>query len=221
MGCGTSKYDHLDVVGHPTGLQVLPGCERYYRETNTQLVLKEKFWSMSGDSCSVKDQEGTEWFKIKGKALSLQEKSKLLDIYGNEIVTYRKKLLSLHRQAYLTVESSGQILVYATIKQKELFTFTPEAEIFIHNPPIPFENVSTKGLVPDMVASGNIIQKDYGLVMGEMENNPYKIAEITRKLKWFNHADTYYIDAGPRVDVSLIVMIVYALDELFSHGDNN
>ena len=29
-----------------------------------------------------------------------------------------------------------------------------------------------------MVASGNIIQKDYGLVMGEMENNPYKIAEV-------------------------------------------
>ena len=47
------------------------------------------------------------------------------------------------------------------------------------------------------------------------------IFQVTRKLKWFNHADTYYIDAGPRVDVSLIVMIVYALDELFSHGDNN
>ena len=43
-----------EFTGHPTGLQVLPGCERYYRETNTQLVLKEKFWSMSGDSCSVK-----------------------------------------------------------------------------------------------------------------------------------------------------------------------
>ena len=29
---------------------------------------------------AFKDQEGTEWFKIKGKALSLQEKSKLLDV---------------------------------------------------------------------------------------------------------------------------------------------
>ena len=32
------------------------------------------------DIIAFKDQEGTEWFKIKGKALSLQEKSKLLDV---------------------------------------------------------------------------------------------------------------------------------------------
>ena len=78
--CLISNYNSA----HPFGLKVLPGCEKYYKtESSTQLVLKEKFWSLSGDSCSVKDENGKVWFRIKGQALSLHGKSTLLDAkYG-------------------------------------------------------------------------------------------------------------------------------------------
>ena len=45
-------------------------------------------------------------------------------------------------------------------------------------PPIPLENISTKGLSPDMLVSGNLIQHDYSIVMGDFDRSPFKIAQV-------------------------------------------
>ena len=52
--------------------------------------------------------------------------------------------------------------------------------------------------------------------MGDMENNPYKIAQVVRKLKMITKNDTYFVNVGPKVDIAFIVMCAYAIDELFS-----
>merc|ERR1712110_80046 len=147
MGCSGSRFDELPVVGHPSGLMVLPRCEMYLRPNHTVLKLREKLFSFSGDDCTVRDTDGVDWFKIQGSALSMTGQRTLTDNTGRIIAGYRKKLLSLHATAYITIEISGQTWVYATIKRQSLLSMS-SADIFIHHPPLMLQDVTTDGIPP-------------------------------------------------------------------------
>ena len=45
-------------------------------------------------------------------------------------------------------------------------------------PPVLLEDINTKGLSPDILVSGDIISKKYDFMMGDLDNNPYKIAQV-------------------------------------------
>merc|ERR1712025_1006316 len=186
MGCAGSKFDELPVLGHPSGLRILPSYESYLRENHTVLKLREKIFSWSGDDCSVKDMEDRKWFKIEGSALSMTNKRTMTDPEGRVIAGYRKKLLSLHATAYITLEVNGETMVFATIRRK--MQLTPGAKIFIHNPPVKLDDVTTEGLTADIHVAGD------------------KIAQVVRKIKMLMANDTYFLNIGPRVDIAFIVM---------------
>ena len=67
------------ISGHGQGLLVFPGCKHYVRPGMTSLKLREKFFSFSGDDCTVKDVEGRDWFKIEGSALSVNSERSMTD----------------------------------------------------------------------------------------------------------------------------------------------
>ena len=46
-------------------------------------------------------------------------------------------------------------------------------------PPVLLEDINTKGLSPDILVSGDIISKKYDFMMGDLDNNPYKIAQVS------------------------------------------
>merc|ERR1712061_245027 len=50
-----SKYEEIPVTGHPSGLAVVPGGQRFLAQQPTVLKLREKIFSWSGDDFSVKD----------------------------------------------------------------------------------------------------------------------------------------------------------------------
>merc|ERR1711988_1656587 len=191
MGCAGSKFDELPVLGHPSGLRILPSHESYLKEDHTVLKLREKIFSWSGDDCSVKDMEDRKWFKIEGSALSMTNKRTMTDPEGRVIAGYRKKLLSLHATAYITLEVNGETMVFATIRRKMQLT-------------------------ADIHVAGDIIAKKYDFMMGDIEDNPYKIAQVVRKIKMLMANDTYFLNIGPRVDIAFIIMSAFAIDELFS-----
>ena len=45
-------------------------------------------------------------------------------------------------------------------------------------PPVLLEDISTEGLSPDLLVAGDIIAKKYDFMMGDLENNPYKVAQV-------------------------------------------
>ena len=53
-------------------------------------------------------------------------------------------------------------------------------------------------------------------MMGDLENNPYKIAQVIRKFKMIAENNTYFLNVGPKVDVAFLVMCTFAIDELFT-----
>ena len=100
------------IVGHPSGLSVLPETKNYLRPNITSLKLREKFFSFSGDDCTVRDMEGRDWFKIEGSALSINSERIMTDHKGKVLAGYRKKLLSLYATAYITINMNGKFVVW-------------------------------------------------------------------------------------------------------------
>ena len=52
--------------------------------------------------------------------------------------------------------------------------------------------------------------------MGDIENSPFKIAQVVKKFKMIAENNTYFLNVGPKVDIAFIVMCAFAIDELFS-----
>ena len=134
--------------------------------------------------------------------MSMQQKRIMEDAEGRAICGFRKKMMSMSGAAHITVDDQrGATLAIATIKRQGILS---GADIYLHNPPMHIDNVTTDGLP----------------VAIHVDGNPFKIARVTRKLKLINAQDSYFIEIGPNVDVAFMSMCTYAIDELFSENQN-
>jgi uncharacterized protein YxjI len=64
-------------------------------------VLKEKVFSLSGDSFSVKTVEGAEVLRVQGQLFSLSQRKEVTDPQGNALFTIRHQFLSIPKSYYL------------------------------------------------------------------------------------------------------------------------
>jgi len=215
MGCVGSAYDNVPVTGHQGGaLEVIGNNGKYVSNEQTVLKLKEKFFSFSGDDCVIKDTNGKTWFKINASTFSMSGKRTMMDSEGVEIAGYRKKLLSMHATAYITGESGGKTMVYATVKKESMMSLVSSAEIFIHNPPMDIDNVTTDGVAPQIRVEGDFMAKKYDFMMGDRDN-PYKVAQVVRKwLTTYEHT-SYFVNIGTNMDIAFVCMCAMAIDEIF------
>ena len=90
------------------------------------------------------------------------------------------------------------------------------ADIYLHNPPMSLDNVTTSGLPVAIHVEGDFRSKKYDFMMGNLQTNPYKIAQVVRKFKMFNENNTYFVEIGRNVDIAFIRLCAYAIDEIFS-----
>ena len=152
--------------------------------------------------------------------MSMQQKRIMEDTEGRAICGFRKKMMSMSGTAHITVDDqSGATLAIATIKRKGTLALSG-ADIYLHNPPMHIDNVTTNGLPVAIHIDGNPIRFEYDFMMGNMNDNPFKIARVNRKFKLINPQDSYFIEIGPNVDVAFMSMCTYAVDELFSDNKN-
>ena len=76
--------------------------------------------------------------------------------------------------------------------------------------------MSTNGLPVSIHVEGDIISKKYDFMVGNLNTNPYKIAQVVRKFKLIHENNSYFIEIGPNVDIAFICFCAYAIDELFN-----
>ena len=138
------------------------------------------------------------------------------DVNGQEICGYRKKLLSMYATAYITIEGPSGTMVVATVKRQSNFSLESSADIYIHNPPMSIDDVTTSGLPVSIHVEGDILVKKYDFMMGNLDSHPYKIAQVVRQFQAFYENNTYFVEIGPNVDTAFICICAYAIDELFS-----
>lgn len=176
-----------------------PIAPQHVSTERTNLYLKEKKFSWSGDSAVIKDQNGNKMYEIDAKTLTMSERRHLLDKDGNVIGQLRKKKSpGLHDSYYIGTADDDK-----KCKLKLSGTFDPfssDAKIYVGD---------------DQVGkcSGNWRAKKFSI-----EINGNEVATVGRKrtlTTTFTDADRYCIDVEPGVDLAFICLIVLALDELY------
>eukprot|EP00535_Pseudo-nitzschia_heimii_P010163 CAMPEP_0197184664 /NCGR_PEP_ID=MMETSP1423-20130617/10285_1 /TAXON_ID=476441 /ORGANISM="Pseudo-nitzschia heimii, Strain UNC1101" /LENGTH=232 /DNA_ID=CAMNT_0042635537 /DNA_START=54 /DNA_END=752 /DNA_ORIENTATION=+ len=167
----------------------------------TDLSLKEKAFSFTGDNASVKDSKGNTMFRIQSELLTISQRRSLLDSHGNEIAQLRRQKLGLIPTVYIgTPENQKKVTVKTT---------------GILNPLNCNASISIDGKKVGKV-EGNWRAKKF-----TMRIDGVVIATIGRKrtiASTFAGADSYNISVNPKgqpVDLAFISLICIALDELY------
>jgi uncharacterized protein YxjI len=71
--------------------------------------MKEKVWSLSGDTFHIVDQNGHEVVQCRGKAFSLSDRKEFADSSGRPLFSLRTRHFSLHKSFYAE-DASGRTL---------------------------------------------------------------------------------------------------------------
>ena len=163
----------------------------------------------------LQDIYGTKWFNISGSATSMRI---IETIERKEICGYQRISQSKYATAYITVkDQTEKTMVIATMKRKSNSSLESSADIYLHDPAVNIDNVTTTGLPVDIYVEGDMINKNYDFVMGNGKTGWFKIAQAARKWKdKLTIKDSYFLEIGQNVDVAFICMCALAIDEIFS-----
>jgi len=176
---------------------------QFIAQNYEQLVIKEKVFSLSGDSFTVKTVDGRDILQVKGDVLSLSGRKRVLDMQGAPLFDIRKQLIAFHA-TYFCENPNGERFFDVKSKfsigtSKAVGTFTStlgggqQCELMMKG-----DFFDRKAEITD-VASGQVV------------------ATIDRK--FFNAAEiiagqqTYVVTVSPGVDMALIIAMCIALDE--------
>lgn len=90
----------------PEAINLFPNFIAQQPET---IVLKEKI-SLSGDSFSVKTQDGRPILQVKGEAMSLSGRKTFMDMEGKVLFQLRKQHFSIPKTFYCEDSQGARIL---------------------------------------------------------------------------------------------------------------
>jgi uncharacterized protein YxjI len=169
---------------------------------NTELYLKEKSFSWTGDDAKIKDSKGTVVFKIKAKYVSFSQRRILYDgATGKELAQLRHKKMELVPTIYIGIPGNDKKV---KLKTKGMFNpFNCDAGIHVNGREV--------GEV-----KGNWRAKHFHITIDGAQ-----VAYIRRRRtaeSVFLDADSYEIAAMPKgdpVDMAFICLICVAMDELY------
>lgn len=178
-----------------------------------EFKLKEKAFSLSGDSFSVKRTDtGAEAFKVKGNALSFRDSKQLLDPNGQSIYKMTEALLTVRGRMHITDSASKQPVI--TLRKKG---FIPG----FGTSTIQAWRGGTDDGTPYMEVKGDFLRKDFtikevatGRVLATVKRKSLTLTNILLE------KDTYVIRVEPGQDAALMVFFVVAADEQYRDDGN-
>jgi uncharacterized protein YxjI len=94
----------------------------------TVLVMKEKVWSLSGDTFHIVDENGHEVVQCRGQAFSLSDRKEFADSAGRPLFSLRTRHFTLHKSFYAE-DAGGTVLFevkgkFSIGSSKMIATFT-------------------------------------------------------------------------------------------------
>lgn len=178
----------------------------------TEFRIKEKIFSLSGDSFSIKrESDGEQLFKVKGNAFSIRDSKKLLTADGTELYKMTEKLLSFRDRMYIEDVSSGEKVL--TVRKKSIISVP-----IIGGRTLQVWKGGDDDGEPWLEIKGSVLRKNFkvSVVDGEQE-----AAVVSRKL--FNlstllDSDSYVVRINPGFDAALMLFLAIAVDEHY-HDD--
>ena len=160
-----------------------------------ELIIRNKWVSLGGSS-EVKDVNGNDVFKVKGKVFSFTQKKFLTDL--NDVTKYviRNKFWRLF--VYRAFIMDPQENVVATVRRK---VFSLHDRYFVE---------STLG---NLEIVGNIFQFNYQILL-----NGAEIGHVARKVSL---RDSFVLSFDDSYDPAFMVALVIAIDNITDRKDSN
>jgi uncharacterized protein YxjI len=181
--------------------QLAPIAPQHATLQPTELFLKEKTMSWTGDDAKIKDASGNVVFQIKADMLTFNQSRTLVDASGTVLGVLKHKLMDFAPTIYIGTPNNEK-----KVKLKTTGMF---------NPLNCNASISIDGVEVGKV-KGNWRAKKYSIKIGGVE-----IATVGRKTTMaslFMDADSYVISVQPKgqpVDLAFISLLAIGLDELY------
>jgi len=181
--------------------QLAPIAPQHATLQPTELFLKEKTMSWTGDDAKIKDANGSVVFQIKADMLTFTQSRTLVDASGTTLGVLKHKLMDFAPTIYIGTPANEK-----KVKLKTTGMF---------NPLNCNASISVDGVEVGKV-KGNWRAKKYSIKIGGVE-----IATVGRKTTMaslFMDADSYVISVRPQgqpVDLAFISLLAIGLDELY------
>ncbi|KAL2786684.1 tubby C-terminal-like domain-containing protein [Aspergillus keveii] len=188
---------YLHPVSQPVAL-----FEQFIATQPQTIGLKEKIFSLSGDSFEIKLDSGAPLLKVNGAFFSLSGRKRVEDMHGNHLYDLRKEHMHLHT-TYVMEDPDGNKICevkssYKLIGSKATATYTDPRD----------------GRTVSLIMQGNWMDH-LAKIVNEETGEP--VASILRKRFTARHIffgqDTYVVTVAPGVDISLIAGLCICFDE--------
>ena len=158
--------------------------------------MREQMFAI-GDDYWIDTDSGQPAFKVDGKALRIRKRLALETPDGDNVLTIRKKILSIRNT--MEIKRDGETVA---IVKKALITPLRDS----------FSIELERG--EDMEARGNIFDHEY-----EIERGGDTVAEVSKR--WVRMRDTYGIEIAQAQDDALILAVTVCIDQMSHEVDNN
>lgn len=176
--------------------------QQFIAQQPETLVLKEKVISLTGDSFSIKLQNGTPVFQVEGKVMSLSGRKTFRDMQGNHMFDIVKEHLHLHTTYAILSPDNKKIMEvkskFSLLGSKAYATFT-----------------SINGTAQKLLMKGNFFDSRAeivdealgGIVVGAIDRKLLSGKDI------FFGQQTYALQVAPGVDMALMAALCICMDE--------
>ncbi|KAH6681711.1 tubby C-terminal-like domain-containing protein [Halenospora varia] len=186
---------HLNPVNPPLGV-----FASYCVPKQTTLVMKEKVWSLSGDTFHIVDENGQEVVQCRGQTFSISDRKEFADAHGRPLFSLRTKLLSIHKSFYAEAPDGNEIF---QVKGKFSIGTSKMIATFVNQ---------SNGQPVELLVKGDWLDRSAtitmnGAVVAQISRSYFNMREI------FGGQQTYYVTIAPHVDLALMAAVCVCLDE--------
>lgn len=173
----------------------------------TEYKLREKIFSISGDTFTVKHvATGVDAFKIIGKPLSIREKKTMSEMNGTKLFRMKEKVISLRKSMCIEDANTGTTL-YNLRRKNYIQLFKPAVQVW--------QGSSSKA-DPIFEIQGNVLRKNF--TINDKRSNCVA-AKVTKKYlsptNILTASDVYTVKVNPGHDTALMIFLAVAVDEAF------
>ncbi|KAL8102107.1 protein LURP-one-related 10-like [Apium graveolens] len=187
--------------------------KQYTAPYKVDLTLLRKRMKMSEGK--VTDANGNIMFKVNSKVMSLRARRVLLDAAGNPIVSFQKKIMSMHStwKVYRGDSNDSEDLLF-TVRKSSLFQFKTQLDVFLASNTSKDNRdfkIKCRGWFEE---SCTIYAEKSSTVIAEMQKKHSFRRLLLGK-------DKFAVTVYPHVDNAFIVALVVILEEINEEGNNN
>ncbi|XP_062094837.1 protein LURP-one-related 15-like [Humulus lupulus] len=172
-----------------------------------ELVIAEKMLTLKEGTFTVTDTQENIIFKVKGSIFSLHDRRTLLDPTDKPILSFRQKIMTMHRrwQIYRGESSDAKDLLF-TVKKSSVIQFNTDLDVFLSG--------NTNEEVPDFKIKGSWFQRSCTIFLGDGTTAIAQMHAKNSASSVFLGKDAFRVTVFPNVDYALVVAFVVVLHEV-------